>query len=165
MGGAFYVDGNVSPFAEANFIGDYVAASKVFSNGKNIKAVGLDVTNKSPFTDEDLDEMSTANDAAKVLTDIYDFYQAYYHTVEPPIGGAPPHDAIAILSLIHPDLFVWETGTITVNGENVDEKGQSIIDTEDTTPNHNAAISGDYTAIIDAVKSYITDPVETTVCY
>ena len=165
MGGAFHVPGNVSPYAEANFAGDYVAASKVYRYGKNIKTVGLDVTNKSPFTDEDLDEMSTANAAAHVLTEIYAFYQDFYNTDEPQIGGAPPHDAIAILSLVRPDLFTWETGKITVNGENDDRRGESTIDTKDTTPNHQAAVGGDYLAIIEAVKSYIINPVKPTVCY
>ncbi|KAG5570559.1 hypothetical protein H5410_060325 [Solanum commersonii] len=47
LGGAFSVNGNVNPAAEANIFGDPDAADIVFTSGANVLAVGINVTHQA----------------------------------------------------------------------------------------------------------------------
>lgn len=57
LGGAFHINGNVTPAAEANIIGDAEAADYVFARGTNTYVVGLDVTMDCSLTKEQLELM------------------------------------------------------------------------------------------------------------
>lgn len=48
LGGAFFVNGNVNPAAEANIFGDPEAADLVLGLCPRCRIVGLDVTHKVP---------------------------------------------------------------------------------------------------------------------
>uniref|UniRef100_A0A2P2KMX1 Uncharacterized protein MANES_05G207000 n=1 Tax=Rhizophora mucronata TaxID=61149 RepID=A0A2P2KMX1_RHIMU len=50
LGGAFAVNGNVNPAAEANIFGDPDAADLVFTSGADILAVGINVTHQVVMT-------------------------------------------------------------------------------------------------------------------
>ncbi|XP_052725470.1 probable uridine nucleosidase 2 isoform X2 [Vigna angularis] len=50
LGGAFAVNGNVNPAAEANIFGDPDAADVVFTSGADILAVGINVTHQVILT-------------------------------------------------------------------------------------------------------------------
>ena len=54
MGGALTVPGNVSPYAEANISKDPLAAKILYESGLDVTMVGLDVTQRSQLTLEDL---------------------------------------------------------------------------------------------------------------
>ena len=49
LGGAFFVNGNVNPAAEANIFGDPEAADLVLGLCPRCRVVGLDVTHKAGF--------------------------------------------------------------------------------------------------------------------
>lgn len=55
LGGAFHINGNVTPAAEANIVGDVEAADYVFARGTNTYVVGLDVTMECSLTKEQLE--------------------------------------------------------------------------------------------------------------
>ena len=57
LGGAFHINGNVTPAAEANIIGDAEAADYVFARGTNTYVIGLDVTMDCFLTREQLEQM------------------------------------------------------------------------------------------------------------
>jgi inosine-uridine nucleoside N-ribohydrolase len=46
LGGAYSVNGNVNPAAEANIFGDPDAADIVFTSGADILAVGINITHQ-----------------------------------------------------------------------------------------------------------------------
>ncbi|KAG4944893.1 hypothetical protein JHK87_040900 [Glycine soja] len=50
LGGAFAVNGNVNPAAEANIFGDPEAADVVFTSGADVLAVGINVTHQVVLT-------------------------------------------------------------------------------------------------------------------
>ena len=56
MGGAMAVKGNVTPYAEFNVYKDPLAAKILFSLGRRIILIPLDVTRKTALTLEDLDK-------------------------------------------------------------------------------------------------------------
>lgn len=57
LGGAFHINGNVNPAAEANILGDAEAADYVFAHGLNTYVVGLDVTMSCAMTREQIESM------------------------------------------------------------------------------------------------------------
>ncbi|WP_029618056.1 nucleoside hydrolase [Pseudorhizobium marinum] len=113
MGGAFDLNGNVSPAAEANIHGDPEAADLVFTAPWRVTVVGLDVTLKTVMTSGFLAEMAAAGGASvQLLSDLSQFYIDFYrHRVG---DGMVVHDACACVYLVAPDLFTTRSGPIRV---------------------------------------------------
>ena len=61
-GGAFFVNGNVNPSAEANIFGDPVAADELYGSGANVTLVGLDVTQRLTLAKEELEALGAGGD-------------------------------------------------------------------------------------------------------
>uniref|UniRef100_A0A2C9VYC0 Inosine/uridine-preferring nucleoside hydrolase domain-containing protein n=1 Tax=Manihot esculenta TaxID=3983 RepID=A0A2C9VYC0_MANES len=82
LGGAFSVNGNVNPAAEANIFGDPDAADIVFTSGADVLAVGINVTHEVVLTDADRDKLAQSNGKfAQYLCKILDVYFSYHHEV------------------------------------------------------------------------------------
>nr|DAD43341.1 TPA_asm: hypothetical protein HUJ06_001571 [Nelumbo nucifera] len=80
LGGAFSVNGNVNPAAEANIFGDPDSADIVFTSGADILAVGINVTHQVVMTDADRDKLSQSSGKyAQYLCKILDVYFSYHH--------------------------------------------------------------------------------------
>uniref|UniRef100_A0A803L1T7 Inosine/uridine-preferring nucleoside hydrolase domain-containing protein n=1 Tax=Chenopodium quinoa TaxID=63459 RepID=A0A803L1T7_CHEQI len=79
LGGAFAVNGNVNPAAEANIFGDPDSADIVFTSGADILAVGINVTHQVLFTDADREKLAASNGKlAQYLCKILDVYYSYH---------------------------------------------------------------------------------------
>ena len=113
MGGAFDVNGNTSPAAEANIHGDPEAADLVFTAPWRVTVVGLDVTLKTVMTSGYLAEMAvTGGKPVQLLSDISQFYIDFYkHRVG---DGMVVHDSCACVYLVAPELFKTRSGPIRV---------------------------------------------------
>ena len=113
MGGAFDLNGNVSPAAEANIHGDPEAADVVFTAPWRVTVVGLDVTLKRVMTSGFLAEMAAAGGApVQLLSDISQFYIDFYrHRVG---DGMVVHDSCACVYLVAPELFKTRSGPVRV---------------------------------------------------
>ncbi|HEX2146965.1 MAG TPA: nucleoside hydrolase [Pseudorhizobium sp.] len=113
MGGAFDLNGNVSPAAEANIHGDPEAADLVFTASWRVTVVGLDVTLKTVMTSGFLAEMAASGGArAQLLAEISQFYIDFYrHRVG---DGMVVHDSCACVYLVRPDVFQTRSGSIRV---------------------------------------------------
>lgn len=113
MGGAFDVNGNVSPAAEANIHGDPEAADVVMTAPWPVVVIGLDVTMQTVMTSGYLADMvAEGGQDIKLLSDISQLYIDFYKTR---VGdGMVIHDSCAAVYLVRPDLFETRSGAIRV---------------------------------------------------
>ncbi len=124
MGGALDEPGNVSPLAEANFLGDPHAADRVLAVDWPAVVVGLDVTHKIMLYDSDLKQLSDkAGAVGEVLWRASRFYVNYYSSTgaasELPEPGCAMHDAAALAYVLEPELFELVHGATRVVTEGI----------------------------------------------
>ena len=106
MGGGIAY-GNWTCAAEFNILVDPEAADIVFSSGVPITMAGLDVTEKALIFPEDFERIRAAgNRVACVVADWLEFFYEFHRKLG--YAGAPVHDAVAVASLLHPELFESE---------------------------------------------------------
>ncbi|KAM6586171.1 hypothetical protein CsatB_013173 [Cannabis sativa] len=114
LGGAFAVNGNVNPAAEANIFGDPDAADIVFTSGADVLVVGINVTHQVVLTDADRDVLASSNGKfaeylCKILDVYFSYHQDAYNT-----GGVYLHDPTALLAAVYPDLVTYTEGVVRV---------------------------------------------------
>lgn len=103
MGGSYQL-GNVTPAAEFNIIADADAAHVVFTSGRKVVMIGLDVTRKVLCYPSIVERMGKAdNKASKLFVDLMNFYN---HSQKEVFGwdGGPLHDPVTIAYLIDPSV-------------------------------------------------------------
>lgn len=131
MGGA-HNQGNITPAAEFNMWHDPDAAAAVFSAGfKAITLVTLDATHQALVARADCDRLASSEAAAsqttaaiiRQLIDAYDRSDEQIST-----GTAPVHDALAVASLLRPNLLHKCQGAVNVETLPSPNIGQTIID-------------------------------------
>ncbi|XP_011005265.1 PREDICTED: probable uridine nucleosidase 2 [Populus euphratica] len=114
LGGAFSVNGNVNPAAEANIFGDPDAADIVFTCGADILAVGINVTHQVALTDAERDKLIQSNGKfAQYLSKILEVYLSY-HQEAYSMRGVYLHDPTALLAAVNPSLFTYTEGAVRV---------------------------------------------------
>ncbi|PKA55948.1 putative uridine nucleosidase 2 [Apostasia shenzhenica] len=114
LGGAFFVNGNVNPAAEANIFGDPDAADVVFTSGADILTVGINVTHQVLFTDADLDKLAQCRGKiAQYLCKILGVYFSYHHDAYS-IKGVFLHDPTTFLAAVNPSLLTYTEGVVRV---------------------------------------------------
>lgn len=114
MGGAGFVPGNVTEFAEANIWNDPHAADAVFAADWSVEMIGLDVTAQIECAPADFAEL--ARKAPKIggfLKRVVDFYIRFYHSV---IGREVclMHDPSAVIAITNPELFTFNEVPVSV---------------------------------------------------
>lgn len=104
MGGS-YQHGNVTPAAEFNIIADAEAAHIVFTCGRPVVMMGLDITRQVLCYPEVIARMAKIeNKAAKLFADLMTFFNKTQKEVFGWEGG-PLHDPTTIAYLIDPSLI------------------------------------------------------------
>jgi pyrimidine-specific ribonucleoside hydrolase len=103
MGGSLGA-GNVTAEAEFNAWADAEAADEVLTSGVDVAVVPLDVTSRVRLTRADLDVWSAGPAAAEFCARVGD------HRMTGDL--APLHDPVAVIALVDPELFVWETSVV-----------------------------------------------------
>ncbi|MGG3915365.1 nucleoside hydrolase [Rossellomorea vietnamensis] len=106
MGGAFFVPGNVTPSAEANFYGDPTASELVVKNLDNLYIAPLNVTNKAIITLEHIKAIQemNGNPLIEILDDVMTYYIDAYKKLIPGINGAPLHDVVTLSLMVNPEM-------------------------------------------------------------
>lgn len=104
MGGALTVQGNVTPFAEANIIQDPLGAKEIFESGANVVMVGLDVTKLTVLTKEDTAKWRCSK-AGEKYADMVDYYIDMHVEIDDLYGGCYMHDPLALSYVNHSEWF------------------------------------------------------------
>ncbi|URE46729.1 Inosine-uridine preferring nucleoside hydrolase [Musa troglodytarum] len=127
LGGAFCVNGNVNPAAEANIFGDPDAADIVFTCGADILAVGINVTHQVVLTDADYEKLAQSESKlAQYLCKILGIYFSY-HREAYAIKGVYLHDPTALLAAVNPSLLTYTEGVVRVQTCGI-TRGMTIFD-------------------------------------
>ncbi|KAL8491671.1 hypothetical protein ACS0TY_023316 [Phlomoides rotata] len=114
LGGAFSVNGNVNPAAEANIFGDPDAADIVFTSGADVLAIGINVTHQVVLTDADRDKLAESSGKfAQYICKILDVYFSYHHDIYS-TKGVFLHDPTTLLAAVNPSLITYVEGAVRV---------------------------------------------------
>jgi purine nucleosidase len=108
MGGAFWMNR-----PEHNIRCDPEAAKVVFESGVPITAIGLDLTLRVLLDEDDVRAIGQADGPAGPMLE--DQIRRYWEYKQ--IKGNHPHDPLAALAMVRPELFVFETWDVVVTSE------------------------------------------------
>jgi purine nucleosidase len=127
MGGSMTL-GNITPAAEYNFYADPEAAHILFTTGKIIKVVGIEVTHQALTTLEwmvALEKMGNpvASAVAAMAQGVHEYDTQYFETQ----GGAL-HDPCVIAYLLNPSLFKGKDVHVEIDTSYGIGRGRSIVD-------------------------------------
>ncbi|KAK2980971.1 hypothetical protein RJ640_018055, partial [Escallonia rubra] len=114
LGGAFAVNGNVNPAAEANIFGDPDAADVVFTSGADVLAIGINVTHQVVLTDADRVKLEESKGKfAQYLRKILDVYYSYHRDAYS-TRGVYLHDPTTFVAAVNSSLFTFVEGVVRV---------------------------------------------------
>ncbi|CAK8570756.1 unnamed protein product [Lathyrus sativus] len=126
LGGAFAVNGNVNPAAEANIFGDPDAADVVFTSGADVLAVGINVTHQVVLSGSDREKLASSKGIfAQYLTGILEVYFVY-HCDAYNTNGVYLHDPTALLAAVDPSLVTCTEGAVRVQTSGI-TRGLTIL--------------------------------------
>ena len=131
MGGTVKEGGNVSPVAEANIWNDPHAADAVLTAGFDLTMVGLDVTYKVVIAVATFEKIAARHKhpLTDTLLHAVRFYANFYATRYPDLKTNPGcfgHDVLALIALLHPELFSFARGRLRCVSEGI-AQGQTIL--------------------------------------
>ena len=128
MGGAMREGGNRSPSAEFNILADPHAADIVFSCGRPMTVMGLDVTHQVLSTRDRVARIrALGNPVAEATAGMLSFFHRY-DTKKYGSEGAPLHDPCTVAWLLKPDLFKTRTCNLSVETESELTIGHTAVD-------------------------------------
>jgi purine nucleosidase len=108
MGGAYWLD-----YSEHNIECDNLAAQIVFDSGMPITAIGLDVTLRVDLTERELGRIrQLPNGLGALLENQIKQWWTYLGT-----NHNHPHDPLAALAMVRPDLFLFENCHVKIKIE------------------------------------------------
>ncbi len=152
MGGAFFVPGNVTALAEANFFGDPTSSNYVLKFAHNLTITPLNVTQFAIITPDIVDVVSKnkKNVYAFMIAPVFEYYYEFYKKSIPGISGAPIHDLLTIILVKNPAIvdFIYYDANVV---EDKEARGLSYIDLRPTSETGKTAIATKlhYEAFID----------------
>ena len=119
--------GNKTPAAEFNTWFDPEGAQRAFDSGLDITMVGLNVTRVAALFDDDLERIRSAGPIGAVAAAMLDFYIDWHgrHYGE---RCVPVHDALAVATLVRPELVTVIEAFVTVDTTAGPARGMTIVD-------------------------------------
>jgi inosine-uridine nucleoside N-ribohydrolase len=156
MGGSIAL-GNITPAAEFNIWADPEAAAIVFESGIDITMVGLDVTHEAIVEPERVERFRGMGRVGQVVAELIDFFSGY-HRMTYGWHGPPVHDALAVASVIRPELLKTAHRRVVVETESELCRGRTVVDLYPrgpSTPNAHVAVGVDAVAFLDLLEERI----------
>ena len=129
MGGSFAEPGTEPPPAEHNIACDPEAAAVVFSSGAPITVVGLDVTTTTWLSADQVSSFGAVGALGPELHAQLETWWAYTGK-----RGNVPHDPLAGLAILRPDLFTFAEWEVTVDLSG--DRPGSTLTAEPSGPGH-----------------------------
>ncbi|QNG59627.1 nucleoside hydrolase [Bacillus sp. PAMC26568] len=116
MGGAFFVPGNVTPLAEANFHGDPIAVNVVLKYSKKVYITPLNVTNNAIVTRQIAGYIYSiaSNPYKDLIPSITNYYTDAYAKLRPEGSGASIHDVFTLYFMLNKDKIYSVTKNVEV---------------------------------------------------
>ena len=161
MGGAMREGGNRSPSAEFNILVDPHAADIVFSCGRPIVVMGLDVTHQVLSTRERAERIrALGNPVAKATAGMLSFFHRY-DSKKYGSEGAPLHDPCTVAWLLDPSLFQLRECNLSVETKSELTMGHTAVDFWHVTDRphnvrwaHAVDADGFYTLLTDRLSRF-----------
>lgn len=161
MGGAMREGGNRSPSAEFNILVDPHAADIVFSCGRPIVVMGLDVTHQVLSTRERVERIrALGNPVAKATAGMLSFFHRY-DSKKYGSEGAPLHDPCTVAWLLDPSLFQLRECNLSVETKSELTMGHTAVDFWHVTDRphnvrwaHAVDADGFYTLLTDRLSRF-----------
>jgi pyrimidine-specific ribonucleoside hydrolase len=150
MGGSVVHGGNMTAAAEFNAWMDPVAADLVLTSGVPVAMVPLDVTMRCAWTMKDVETLATRGEAGPLLA-------SAIGAICSRDGTFVPHDAVAVIAMVDPDLFGWTRRYVRCETQGALTTGQTVVDRRPQSPEPNAAVADDVD--VGAVRDRILDAV------
>ena len=154
MGGAYQCEGNVTPFAEANIIGDPEAANIVFTSQIPTTMVGLDVTQQTMMSQHYLQTLGgQLGPIGEFIIDINRVYASFYEQAHG-WESFPVHDSSAVAYVDQPEMFTALTGRLNcvLTGE---ERGRTVFK-PDNAANHQVCINVESEKMLARYQQIVT---------
>jgi inosine-uridine nucleoside N-ribohydrolase len=148
MGGAI-AEGNVTPAAEFNIWADPEAAARVIHSGIDVTMVGLDVTHKALFTQAHMGRLTGR--AGRMVSELLRFYNTFHQRIYK-FDGSPIHDALAVASVVNPDLVGTLKRNVEIDTESELCRGRTVVDLWQRTerePNAHVGVEVDADAFLE----------------
>lgn len=158
MGGAFFVPGNVTAEAEANFYGDPIASNLVCERAQNLAIHPLNVTIQAILTSEIVDQIvsqGTNNPYRNLIRPIFDYYYEFYKKSMPGIQGTPLHDVVALSAIVNPSIMQYARRRVQIEMSGI-LKGVSVADFR-ANPDKEPVETLDRIALRFDYEKFITD--------
>lgn len=128
MGGAMREGGNRTPSAEFNILVDPDAADIVFSCGRPITQMGLDVTHQVLSTKDRVDRIrKLGNPVADATAGMIGFFERYDMS-KYSAPGAPLHDPCTVAWLVKPELFTGKDCNVAIETQSELTLGHTAVD-------------------------------------
>jgi pyrimidine-specific ribonucleoside hydrolase len=121
MGGAVACGGNMTAAAEFNAWLDPEACDHVLASGVGVAMVPLDITHQVSLDPAELRAMGALGAVAALAARACSHFHA---------TGAPayPHDAVAVVAWLHPELFEWEERWVRCELAGSWTRGMTVVD-------------------------------------
>jgi inosine-uridine nucleoside N-ribohydrolase len=157
MGGST-ARGNTRPYAEFNAVVDPEAAEIVFSSGKPLTMVGLNLTHQAQATPEVIERLrAVGNPAAEATIGWLTFFADTYRTVYG-MAGPPVHDACAVALVIDSSVLRSVDAFVAIETEGRWTRGATVVDLHgrlEQPPNAKVAMELDVPRFWDLVVGAI----------
>ncbi|MCX7828080.1 MAG: nucleoside hydrolase [Thermanaerothrix sp.] len=157
MGGSYQL-GNVTPAAEFNIYADPEAAHVVFSSGRPVVMMGLDLTRQVRCTSQVVSRIGAiGNRVSKVFVELMEFFAKTQREI---FGwDAPPlHDPTTVAYVIDPSIFVTKPMRVDVELRGEHTYGRTCCDYFGVTkrePNAEVAVTLDLDRFWDLLEECI----------
>ncbi|WP_310889524.1 nucleoside hydrolase [Clostridium estertheticum] len=127
MGGSYQL-GNVTPSAEFNIHSDAEAAQVVFSCGRPIVMMGLDLTRQALATIEVVNRIKTLNNtASNLFVDLMEYFRMTQKKVFG-FDSPPVHDPTTVAYLIDPTIIQTKPMNVEIETSSELTYGKTVCD-------------------------------------